>query len=745
MDGQTERCAHCGAPSPTAAASAPTAAPQLGTEPTNPRIFAVGHRHRRAGLRRTGARVRRSPPRPPGPSPPPPGSQPATGPDAPRAEPPTSPRRPGAGPVDRRRGRDGRGAGARRLPPAPRPRRWRRHRTSPTPPIVPKTHPSPSSPTSSESSPHRTLVGSPVADGRPVRRPNVAGFAQASAPGPRPGGRRLRRPAGHLRRAQHGRRSQRHLLAHAGRRDRHGADLPARPADPAHPGRAGQRLRQDRRTPTAAPTTGTTATAASCPSTGSSTTARTRHPAARRRPRPCSRPRSTPVTTSDGPAPDHRRSRRRARAGPPATTPRSARCCCSAGTAPDRSEPRQHRGRRPRRPRRLTSRWVTIRTARRADRRDQHAVARARRPRTPRRRRAATTTMLVSTVVGVDAAGLGQQPGVRVVVGQPVDVVVEGVQPGGGQDADLAHPAAHPLAPDPRLGDRVGASPTTSEPTGAPSPLDRQTASTSAHGAVRRERDAGGDVGVPDPGAVEVDADADRGRPTRAAPARSSSGSTAPPAKLWVFSTETAVVRTKNGPMSGAYIASIAARSTWPRGSRQVRMVSPVRAPWAPSSARAMWADASHSTSCPACDQRRAPRARWPSSRSGVNSASSLPNSAATRSLRARGRSGPRRTRRRRPRPRPSPAASRRSGGSGCRSAGRWSRRHASGGARRSVEVVEPVPQRRPREAGVGADRDRLALLLVVDVDAVVEPADDPAGEQRAGRGRTGRRRRRPW
>ena len=51
---------------------------------------------------------------------------------------------------------------------------------------------------------------------------------------------------------------------------------------------------------------------------------------------------------------------------------------------------------------------------------------------------------------------------------------------------------------------------------------------------------------------------------------------TAPPAKLWVFSTEMATVGTKNGPMSGAKIDRIAGRSTWPRGWIQVRVVSPV-------------------------------------------------------------------------------------------------------------------------------------------------------------------------
>ena len=103
-----------------------------------------------------------------------------------------------------------------------------------------------------------------------------------------------------------------------------------------------------------------------------------------------------------------------------------------------------------------------------------------------------------------------------------------------------------------------------------------------------------------------------------------------PPAKLWVFSTEIAVVRTKNGPMSGAYISWTAARSTCPRGSRQVRMVRPVKAPCAPSSARAMWADASHRTSWPGAtkDATASTLAIEPV---GVNSASSCPNSSATR------------------------------------------------------------------------------------------------------------------
>ena len=112
---------------------------------------------------------------------------------------------------------------------------------------------------------------------------------------------------------------------------------------------------------------------------------------------------------------------------------------------------------------------------------------------------------------------------------------------------------------------------------------------------------------------------------------RSASGSTAPPAKLWVFSTETAAVRTKNGPMSGANIDRIAARSARPRGWVQVRMVMPPIAPCAPSSARAMCAEASQSTSWPGATSE--PTASTLAiDPVGVNSAASWPNSPATRS-----------------------------------------------------------------------------------------------------------------
>ncbi len=304
--------------------------------------------------------------------------------------------------------------------------------------------------------------------------------------------------------------------------------------------------------------------------------------------------------------------RPRATAGPPATTPRSARCRWSGRSltrlrgAPSTAAAASASAV-------LMSRCVTRRTARGPTGETSTPASRA--PATKAGRVVALDDHDVGVDgLGVDAAGLGQEPGVGVVVGEPLDVVVERVEPGRGQDPDLAHPAAHPLATDAGLGHGLRRADHERADRCA-QPLGRHTDITSTHAPY----DASG---------TPVATCAFQSRapsrwtptPTESAQARSAcrsaSGRTAPPAKLWVFSTETAVVRTKNGPMSGAYISWTAARSTCPRGSRQVRIVSPVTAPCAPSSARAMWADASQSTSWPGATSER-PRARWPSSRSG--------------------------------------------------------------------------------------------------------------------------------
>ena len=62
---------------------------------------------------------------------------------------------------------------------------------------------------------------------------------------------------------------------------------------------------------------------------------------------------------------------------------------------------------------------------------------------------------------------------------EPVEVVVERVQAGGGEDAGLAHPAAEPLAPQPRGRDPLGGG-DQHRADRAPRPLDRQTDAVSA-------------------------------------------------------------------------------------------------------------------------------------------------------------------------------------------------------------------------------------------------------------------------
>ena len=115
--------------------------------------------------------------------------------------------------------------------------------------------------------------------------------------------------------------------------------------------------------------------------------------------------------------------------------------------------------------------------------------------------------MLVSTVVGIDAGRLGDHPSVGMVVGETVDVVVEGVETGSGERPGLAPAGAESLAPDPGLGDLVG------RPEHQRSDRRTQALRQADGGGVgdRREfaqRNTGADVRVPDPGAVEVHPDA---------------------------------------------------------------------------------------------------------------------------------------------------------------------------------------------------------------------------------------------
>ena len=227
---------------------------------------------------------------------------------------------------------------------------------------------------------------------------------------------------------------------------------------------------------------------------------------------------------------------------------------------------------------RLTSRWVTMRTA----------VGPTGETRTPAVARRGDEPGGV--VAGhhhdvrldgrrVEAARLGEQPRVGVVVGETLDVVVERVQPGGGQDAHLAHPATHPLAPDPRLGDRLGdadhqrpdrapRAPWTGTPTARP----RRRRTPRAGRRWRRGRSTAGRR----PGGPRCRPSRRRSRSARevrragARRRRRSCGCSPPTPRR--CARRTGPCRARTSPRSRVW-------SIWPRGWRQVRIVSPVRAP----------------------------------------------------------------------------------------------------------------------------------------------------------------------
>ena len=199
--------------------------------------------------------------------------------------------------------------------------------------------------------------------------------------------------------------------------------------------------------------------------------------------------------------------------------------------------------------------------------------------------------------------GIGQPAGARVVVGHPLDVVVQRVVPGRGEHADLAHPAAEPLAPPgpPRCARRRhdqradGRSETLGQ-------ADR-------HGveelAVGRQR-----------GPVATCAFQSRA-PSRcirtpavagdlAQPPDWSSGCTVPPPKLCVFSTTTAPVDTRCGPASGR-ISAGDRRGRVARGPRERRVVMPETAAAARARPVRRGRESSQSSSWPGRASSRTP------------------------------------------------------------------------------------------------------------------------------------------
>ena len=100
-------------------------------------------------------------------------------------------------------------------------------------------------------------------------------------------------------------------------------------------------------------------------------------------------------------------------------------------------------------------------------------------------------------------ARLGQTAGPGVVVGEAVQVMVQGVQAGGRQDAGLAHAAAVALAEHAGPGDPVGGGDQHRAHRG-PEALGQAHRHRVGEPAVDRQRDPGGHVGVPEPRPVQV-------------------------------------------------------------------------------------------------------------------------------------------------------------------------------------------------------------------------------------------------
>ena len=112
---------------------------------------------------------------------------------------------------------------------------------------------------------------------------------------------------------------------------------------------------------------------------------------------------------------------------------------------------------------------------------------------------------------GIDPEALGEPPRARVVVGEPLDVVVERVEL-----AAATIPACR-IAPPKRNFCRQArsissAEPARSAPSGQPSPFERQSVTVSASADSRRRLDPGGDRRVEQPRAVEVDGEPELAR-----------------------------------------------------------------------------------------------------------------------------------------------------------------------------------------------------------------------------------------
>ena len=128
------------------------------------------------------------------------------------------------------------------------------------------------------------------------------------------------------------------------------------------------------------------------------------------------------------------------------------------------------------------------------------------------------------------------------VVGEPVDVVVERVDARRGDDPGLPHRAAEEVLRAPRLAPSAPSEPATIAPSGQPRPFERQSVTVSNVPPISAAGTPSATAAFSEPRAVEVHAQPELARGRRRTAASSSSGQIRPPDELCVFSSETSFV-----------------------------------------------------------------------------------------------------------------------------------------------------------------------------------------------------------
>ena len=252
----------------------------------------------------------------------------------------------------------------------------------------------------------------------------------------------------------------------------------------------------------------------------------------------------------------------------------------------------------------------------RPDRGDRHPC-RPRLPRrTPPRRGRCSTTMLVSTVAGSTPHASARSRACAWSSASRSTCVrgSSACRPAAARMPAWRIPPPSSLRRTPAPGSSRPRGPTSSEPTGAPRPLDRQTETTSATAPYSRERRPGRDGGVPEPRAVEVDgrrarraARAGHAGPRAAAPPRRRSCACSRPDRRG---------RHEEVAASGASIAALDRPRVEPPARPRTRcdLVARTSAPARRARPEQDVRRGSQITSSPGRDERADGRAGWPSS-----------------------------------------------------------------------------------------------------------------------------------